>query len=169
MPDAATVVGCRGAAGKEAEGVAAFQGGKAGVEAVGDAGRLQDGNWQGAQVPVQGLRQAERVPVAGQVAMGDLTRGMDTGIGAACGGDRMQPRLQLAECRFNCGLHRGLACGLTLPALERAAVIVDFQGVAWHLAGLTQAWRKCNCPCLWAGLVPILGRKRRGGRVFGRF
>ncbi len=127
-------MGHRRAAGDEAEEVAAFAGGEAGVEVIRDTGAAcRHGDGQGPQVVVQRLCQAERVPVAGEVDMGDLTCGMDAGVGAASGGDGMGAGFEAGKGRLDGGLHRGLTFGLTLPALERGTVILDLQGETRHV------------------------------------
>ena len=146
LPDPAPVMGGGRAARQQAEQVATFAGRKPGVKIVRDQGRLQHRHGQGAQVPVQGLRQTVGIPVAVKVAMRDLTGGMHTGIGTACGGDGMGAGLQAGQRRLDRRLDRGLPGSLTLPALERAAVIVDFQGEARHGLGYNGANRKAIAP-----------------------
>jgi hypothetical protein len=52
------------------------------VEIIGNAGRNQHRHGCGFQVEIQRLGQAERIPVAGQIGMGDLGCGVDARIGA---------------------------------------------------------------------------------------
>ena len=132
LPDKAVVMGGGGAAGQQAKEVAAFKGGKAGVEGVGDFGSGQDGDGERAEVVVQGFHQAERVPLAGEVGVGKLASGMHACIGATGGGDGVGARFKLGKRGLDGGLNRGLVAGLALPAVERAAVVVDFQGIARH-------------------------------------
>jgi hypothetical protein len=63
--------------------------------------------------------------------MRHLPGGMHPGIGAPGGGDGVRSRFQPGQCRLDRSLHRGLV-GLSLPTRERAAVVGNFQGKAWH-------------------------------------
>ena len=88
------------------------------MEAVGHRHGLQNGHWGRAQMPVQRLGQAEWVPVADKVGMGDLASGMNAGIRAPCGGNGVGSGLQPPQSLLDGGLHRRLARGLPLPALK---------------------------------------------------
>ena len=107
----------------------------------GDAGGFQNGNRERFEVVVQGLGQAEWVPILREIAMGDLPDRMHACIGAPCGGNGMRAGFKFGQRSFDCPLHRGLV-GLALPACEGGAVIFDKKGIAGHrrcLAGSAEA------------------------------
>lgn len=157
LPDKPVVMGDRGTAGDKAKEIAAFTGAETRVEITLHAGDGGDGNGLRAQVGVDGPGKAERVPIARKIAMGDLACGMHAGVGAACALDDMRAGLQAGKGGLDGSLHGGLAAGLALPAVERATVVVDFQGIARHATGLAQGGVCCNAGHwsngIWRGKV----------------
>ena len=112
---------------------------------------------------VDGACETEGIPIAQQIAVGDLTRCMDAGIGAACTLHDMIAGLQVREGGLNGGLDGRLATGLALPAMEWPAVIVDFQGITRHMQALAYGCAPCNAKALAKGRgARHAGAKGRG-------
>lgn len=118
------------------------------MEIIGHAGDGGDGNGLRAKVGVDCTCEAEGVPVADQIAVGDLAGSMDAGVSTTSTLHNMIAGLQFAKSGLDGGLHGGLAAGLALPAVERATVIVDFQGIAWHSMALAYECVSCNAKAL---------------------
>ncbi len=131
-PDAAAVDDRRRSAIEQAIEVVAPDRRETGIEIIADGFGREDGDGLAPQMGVEGVAHRVGRPVADKVDMGDLTEGMDAGVGApgaldhdrlaAKGGDRLFDRLLY-----------GAAVLLTLPADIGAAVIFDGQLVAGHL------------------------------------
>ena len=85
--------------------------------------------------------------------MGDLTRGMNTGIGAPRRSDRRYIAFQLGQGGFNRPLYAGLV-GLTLPPGKGRAVIFQFYRITWHGAHIVPK-RAPRQGASWARLWPI--------------
>ena len=134
LPDEAVVVGRGRAPREQAEHIGALDRAEACVEVVGHARRVEDRDGGGLQVPVQRLGQAERVPVAFQIRVGHLARGVDARVGPSGRGDPRAARKARVQPRQR-GLDRALDRGqvrLRLPARERAARIFDQQRITGH-------------------------------------
>jgi hypothetical protein len=95
--------------------------------------------------------------------VGDLARGMHTGIGAASTLNDMVAGLQVREGGLDGGLHGGLATVLALPAIEGATVVVDFQGIARHMQALAYGCAPCNAKGLAKGCGGGHAGKNHGG------
>ncbi len=137
-PGPAAIVHQRRAARHQPEQVAPFHRREPRVEIARHPGAGDHGHRRRLQMEIERLAEPERVPVLRQVAMRHLAERVHPGIGAPGGGDARRVRFQLRQRRLDRRLHRRLVF-LPLPAGERPAVILDFQGVARHGRGIARA------------------------------
>lgn len=139
LPNQPSIMGRRRTAHQQAEQILAFDCRKPRVPVIINpcTGGDRDRRW--FQMIVQRPRQFERIPILGQIAMGNLPKPMNARIGAPGGGDRVITRFQPPQRRLNRPLNRGLVF-LALPSGERRAVVFNFQSVSRHdRAGNAQA------------------------------
>ena len=140
LPDLTGVMHRWRAAGDKAKDIAPFDGGEPGVPVIGHGSAGDDGDGIGLEVEIQRLGQAERVPIARQIAVCHLTKGMDPRVSPARCGNRVWAWFQLCQCRLNCALNGGLVA-LPLPARKRGTVVFYFQGIARHGASASgEGW-----------------------------
>ena len=113
----------------------------------------KDGDGLRPQMRVQRVAHGVGAPILRKVEMGDLMDCVHAGIGATGAGE---PRRLAGEARhggLDGGLH-GRVVGLTLPAAERRAVVLDDELVAGHQA----------CALTRAAPLPPTGRRARTPR-----
>ena len=132
LPDKPAIMGNRGAARNKAKQVAALYRRKPGMKGIFHRSAGHDRYGQGPQMCIDCPGQPKRIPCFCHITMRHLAKPMHAGIGAPCCGNRVWPRLQLGQGSLYRALNRGLPLGLTLPAVERPALIFDFQRITWH-------------------------------------
>ena len=104
---------------------------EAGVKLVRDAHRLDHRNGVGFEMMIDRVAHLVGGEILFKIHMGDLTEGMDAGIGPPCAIDLARAAIELGGGGFQRALHRG-AIVLPLPTHERAAIIFDGELVARH-------------------------------------
>lgn len=122
------------AAVEDAIEIVACLGGEAGVEIVGDGLSLEHGEAgvHQAQMRVKRVAHGARLPRFGEIHMGDLTKRVHTGVGAAGRLDIRRAAAKGGERRHQIARHRA-GIVLALPAAIKRAVIFERELVAGHL------------------------------------
>ena len=143
LPDPTPIMHDGGPPRDETEKIASFDCRKTRVKVIGDARASDDRDRSRLEMEIQRLGQAERIPVLAQIGMGDLRGGMNPGIGASRGRDRMCPGFEPRQRGLDRALH-GRLVRLALPASERSPVIFDLERISRHQGRIARSGRSGN-------------------------